>query len=101
MPCDTVRVVTVARFDALDFDRLQKAAETVSLIVRRTGRETEVAVLDMYGNAANAAEVAKLRSAYAAETVKAGLKRFGWKVKTQVTETEERVGVVTRLKAGR
>jgi hypothetical protein len=94
--------VTVARFDKLNFDRLQKAAEAVSLRVQLAyGSETDVVVLDLFGYTANATEVAKLRSAYAAETVKAGLRRFGWKIKSQATETEERVGVVTHIKAGR
>lgn len=100
MPCDTVRTVTVASFDKLDFDRLQTAAAIVGLLVQRRS-ETDVVVLGQYGYAATEAEVAKLRSAYAAETVKEGLRRFGWKIKTQVVENEERVGVVTRLKAGR
>jgi hypothetical protein len=100
MPCDTIRTVTVASFDKLDFARLQAAAAIVGLLVQQRSA-TDVVVLGRFGYAATSGEVAKLRSAYAAETVKAGLKRFGWKIKTQVVESEERVGVVTRLKAGR
>ena len=100
MPCDTIRTVTVAAFSKLNFERLAAAAALVGLRVYRTSDVSSVEVTDGY-RAASEQQVAQLRSAYAAETAKAGLKRFGWKIKTQVTETEERVGVVTRVRAGR
>lgn len=99
MPCWTRRETTVA-LDAvgIDIDRLREAAAEHGCTVRSVDGKIEIR--DRRGRPA--VEVTSLvKQTYAGLTVRAGMRRFGFKTKRQNVEERAGVGRVLKMRVGR
>jgi len=95
MPCYTrTTVKTEIEREGRDLERLQEAARELGyrMTVKAGGKLELVNTRNRYAKA----DVAALTRQYAALTVKAGMKRFGWQVQSEEHQGEQIEMLVVR-----